>query len=98
MEKYAHDIIVRPIVSERSMDALQEKKYTFEVRRDANKSEIKKAVEEVFGVKVLKVYTMNMQGKKKRTGVHLGRRNHWKKAIVKLTNDSKTIEYFEGLV
>ncbi len=97
MERTSHDIIIRPIISERSMDQIEEKKYTFEVRRDSNKSEIKKAVEEVFGVKVEKVYTMNMKGKTKRLGVHLGRRNHWKKAIVKLTQESKTIEFFDGL-
>jgi large subunit ribosomal protein L23 len=98
MEKSYHDIIVRPIISERSMEDLQNKKYTFEVRRDCNKTEIKKAIENVFGVKVDKVNTMNMQGKTKRMGVHLGRRPHWKKAIVKLTEDSKPIEFFEGLL
>jgi len=97
MQKNSYDIIVRPIISEQSMDNLAEKKYTFEVMKTANKVEIKKAVEEVFGVKVEKVYTMNMKGKVKRVGVHIGARKDWKKAIVKLTDDSKTIEFFESL-
>ena len=97
MQKNSYDIIVRPIISEQSMDNLAEKKYTFEVMKSANKVEIKKAVEEVFGVKVEKVYTMNMKGKVKRVGVHIGARKDWKKAIVKLTADSKTIEFFESL-
>lgn len=93
----AHDIIVRPIISEQSMEQMADRKYTFEVKKSANKIEIKKAVEEVFGVKVLSVTTLNMLGKKKRMGRFEGRRNSWKKAIVKLTADSKTIEFFEGM-
>ena len=97
MERFAHDIIIRPIVTEKSMAQSAEKKYSFEVARGVNKIEIKKAVEQVFGVKVKKVNTMNMIGKQKRQGVHLGKRADWKKAIVTLTNDSKTIEFFEGM-
>ena len=96
MKLTAHDIIKRPIVTEQSMDQTVDKKYTFEVARGANKIEIKKAVEEVFGVKVQKVTTMNYIGKPKRMGVHSGKRADWKKAVVKLTEDSKTIELFES--
>ena len=94
---YAHDIIIRPIISEQSMDQLAEKKYTFEVKKSANNIEIKKAIEEIFGVKVESVNTLNMMGKMKRMGRYEGRRASWKKAIVKLTADSKTIEFFEGM-
>ncbi len=94
---YAHDIIIKPIISEQSMDLLADKKYTFCVKKTANKIEIKKAVEEIFGVKVESVNTMNMIGKVKRMGRYEGRRANWKKAIVKLTADSKTIEFFEGM-
>ena len=97
--KTAYDIIKRPIITEQSMESASFKKYTFEVAKDANKIEIAKAVEEIFGVKVEKVNTMNMEGKKKRLGAQpQGRRNNWKKAVVKLTEDSKTIEFFEGMV
>ncbi|MDO5718211.1 MAG: 50S ribosomal protein L23 [Tissierellia bacterium] len=92
-----HDIIIRPLITERSMDDMADGKYTFEVARNANKTEVKKAVESIFGVKVKKVNTMNMKGKMKRQGVHSGRRPNWKKAIVTLTEDSKTIEFFEGM-
>ena len=78
-------------------NATAEKKYTFKVDVNANKVEIKKAVEEIFGVKVEKVNTINVLGKFKRMGVHVGKRADWKKAIVKLTDDSKTIEFFEGM-
>ena len=95
----AYDIIKRPIITEQSMSETENKKYTFEVAKDSNKIEIAKAVEEIFGVKVEKVTTMNMDGKKKRLGAQpQGRRNNWKKAVVKLTADSKTIEFFEGMV
>ena len=95
----AQDIIVRPIITEKSMAGLGMKKYTFEVAKSANKIEIAKAVEEIFGVKVAKVNTLNMQGKEKRTGrFPAGRRPSWKKAMVTLTEDSKTIEFFEGMV
>ena len=92
-----HDIIIKPIVSEKSMDQLADRKYTFKVAMNANKIEIKKAVEEVFGVKVEKVTVINMKSKSKRVGYHFGETSEWKKAIVKLTEDSKTIEFFEGL-
>ena len=99
--KYAHDIIRRPIISERSMEVVFDregneiKKYTFEVPVNANKVEIKKAVEEVFGVKVAAVNTMRVMGKVKRMGRFEGRRASWKKAIVTLEKGSKTIEFFE---
>lgn len=92
-----YDVIIRPIVTERSMDAMEEGKYTFVVDRRANKAEIKKAVEGVFDVKVARVNTMNMRGKLKRQGATQGRRSAWKKAIIKLTEDSKPIEFFEGM-
>ena len=87
----AYDIIKRPIITEQSMADTEMKRYTFEVAKNANKIEIAKAVEEIFGVKVAKVNTLNMQGKMKRMGA-------WKKAMVTLTADSKTIEFFEGMV
>ena len=96
--KTAYDIIIKPIITEQSMEATEEKKYVFQVANDANKIEIKKAVEEIFGVKVEKVNTILMDGKEKRMGVLVGRRASWKKAMVKLTADSKTIEFFEGMV
>ena len=96
--KTAYDIIIKPVITEQSMEATEEKKYVFQVAIDANKIEIKKAVEEIFGVKVEKVNTIRMEGKEKRMGVHIGRRANWKKAMVKLTADSKTIEFFEGMV
>ncbi len=95
----AYDIIRKPIITEQSMEATAEKKYVFEVAVSANKTEIKKAIEEIFGVSVEKVNTIRMIGKKKRTGRYPeGRRANWKKAMVKLTADSKTIEFFEGMV
>ncbi|MGN1059810.1 MAG: 50S ribosomal protein L23 [Clostridia bacterium] len=94
---YAHDIIIKPIISEQSMDQIADKKYAFEVKKSANKIEIKKAVEEIFGVKVASVNTLNMMGKMKRMGRYEGRRPSWKKAVVKLTPDSKTIEFFDGM-
>ncbi|MCL2837495.1 MAG: 50S ribosomal protein L23 [Oscillospiraceae bacterium] len=94
--KTAYDIIRKPIITEQSMEGVQDKKYTFEVAVGANKIEIKKAIEEIFKVKVDKVTTMNMKGKPKRMGVHAGFRPDWKKAMVKLTPDSKSIELFEG--
>ena len=96
--KTAYDIILKPIITEQSMEATEDKKYVFQVANDANKIEIKKAVEEIFGVKVEKVNTIRMDGKEKRMGVHIGRRASWKKAMVKLSADSKTIEFFEGMV
>ncbi len=95
MNKY--DIIRKPIVTEKSMAEMENKKYTFEVDKNATKIEIKSAIEEIFGVKVQRVNTMNMQGKLKRQGAHIGRRPSWKKAIVKLTDDSEPIEFFESI-
>jgi len=95
----SYDIILRPIITEQSTEHVDIKKYVFEVAPDANKIEIKKAVEEIFGVEVLKVTTLNMKGKIKRTGRYPeGSRKDWKKAVVKLTDGSKTIEFFEGLM
>lgn len=92
-----HDIIIRPVITERSMDDMAYGKYTFVVDKKTNKSEVKKAVETIFGVTVEKVSTMNMLGKIKRQGANSGKRPDWKKAIVKLTEDSKKIEFFEGM-
>jgi len=92
-----YDVIIKPIVTETSMMGMEEKKYTFEVAKDANKTEIKLAIENIFGVDVEKVNTINVKGKKKRQGRYVGYRPNWKKAIVKLTNDSKAIEFFEGM-
>ena len=94
----AYDIILRPVITEQSMADVADKKYVFQVAIDANKTEIKKAIEEIFGVKVEKVNTIRMEGKLKRNGRFIGRRANWKKAMVKLTADSKTIEFFEGMV
>jgi len=96
--KSAYDIIIKPIITERSMESVSEKKYVFEVARDANKIEIKKAIETIFGVKVKDVNTINVSGKMKRQGVHIGRTAARKKAIITLTEDSKPIEIFEGMV
>jgi large subunit ribosomal protein L23 len=92
-----YDIIKKPIITEKSMDDIQERKYTFEVDIRANKTEIKKAIETIFGVKVEKVNTIKVIGKYKRMGMHVGKRPDRKKAIVKLTPDSKGIEFFEGM-
>ncbi len=94
---FAHDIVIKPIISEQSMDQIADRKYTFQVAKCANKIEIKKAIEEIFDVKVEKVTTANVLGKMKRMGRNEGRRASWKKAVVKLTADSKTIEFFEGM-
>ena len=77
----AYDIIIKPVVTESSMEAMEQKRYTFKVDPKANKSEIKKAIETIFGVKVKKVNTMNITGKKKRMGANVGKRSDWKKAI-----------------
>ena len=95
--KMVQDIIIKPIITEASMDRLADKKYTFKVAKNATKPEIAKAVEEMFGVKVAVVNTINMKKKPKRLGVHFGYTSEWKKAIVTLTADSKTIEFFDGL-
>ncbi len=95
----AYDIIIRPVITEQSMESVADKKYVFQVAINSNKTEIKAAIEEIFGVKVAKVNTIRMQGKMKRTGAYpAGRRAATKKAIVTLTADSKTIEFFEGMV
>ncbi|MBR4205470.1 MAG: 50S ribosomal protein L23 [Clostridia bacterium] len=96
--KFVQDIIIRPLITERSMDMLAQKKYSFEVAKDATKPEIAKAVETMFeGTKVKSVNTMNMKAKPKRLRYVEGKTASWKKAIVTLTEDSKTIEFFEGL-
>ena len=97
--KNVYDIIKRPVITEQSMENVADKKYVFEVDINSNKTEIKAAVEAVFGVKVAKINTVRMQGKVKRTGAYpAGRRPAYKKAVVTLTADSKTIELFEGMV
>ena len=93
--KTAQDIIIKPVITEKSMDGLQAGKYTFKVAKDATKPEIKKAIEKLFGVEVDKVTTMNVNGKMKRLGRYEGMTASWKKAIVTLTADSKSIEFFE---
>ena len=99
MATTAYDIIKRPIITEKSASLFEMKQYTFEVAKDANKIEIAKAIEEIFGVKVAKVNTINVSGKAKRMGAgRPGTTRSWKKAYVQLTEDSKTIEVFEGMV
>ena len=93
----AHDVIIRPLFSEKSVSAIKAKKYGFVVHPDADKTQIKNAVEEIFGVKVEKVTTINYQGKVKRQGKYEGRQSAWKKAYIQLTKDSKPIEFFESL-
>lgn len=93
----AEEVIVRPIITERSSDGLQEGKYTFEVNKKATKIEIAKAVEKLFGVKVLKVNTMTVRGKEKRVGAHRGMTSSWKKAIVTIdTNPSEKTYLAKG--
>ncbi|KGK89282.1 MULTISPECIES: 50S ribosomal protein L23 [Clostridium] len=92
-----YDIIRRPVITEKSMASMGEKQYTFIVDKHANKCQIKTAVEAVFGVKVEEVRTANILGKNKRVGVHFGKRPDYKKAVVKLAQDSKAIEFFEGM-
>lgn len=95
--KTAYDIILEPVISEQSMDVAQDKKYTFKVATDANKTQVKLAVEEIFGVEVARVNIMNYDGKVKRMGRTVGRIAAYKKAIVTLTPQSKDIEFFQGL-
>ncbi|MBS5986424.1 50S ribosomal protein L23 [Clostridium sp.] len=97
MKLTSHDIIRKPVITEKTMTAMAENKYTFIVHINSNKSQIKRAVEEVFGVKVANVQTIRTMGKTKRMGVHVGKRSDYKKAIVTLAADSKGIEFFEGL-
>ena len=98
MSKLAQDIILRPIITEESMDGTAMKKYTFEVAKDANKIEIKKAIEELFKVEVAKVNTLRVRGKMRRQGRFEGYTASWQKAVVTLTEDSKSIEFFDGMV
>ena len=95
--KTAYDIILEPVISEQSMDVAQDKKYTFKVATDANKTQVKLAVEEIFGVEVARVNIMNYDGKVKIMGRTVGRTAAYKKAIVTLTPQSKDIEFFQGL-
>ena len=90
-----YNVLIRPLITEKSMDDLVDNKYTFEVDRRATKPQIKRAVEEIFDVKVARVNTMNMQGKLKRQGMTQGRRKSWKKAIVTVAEG--TIDFFEGM-
>ena len=95
--KTPYDVIIKPVISEKSMDDAQQKKYTFKVAVDANKTEVKHAVEEIFDVEVAKVNIMNVKGKKKRMGRFEGMTSASRKAIVTLTPDSKEIEFFQSL-
>ena len=96
--KSVYDIVIRPVITEQSMEDLDIKKFVFEVAKDATKIEIKKAVEEIFGVTVVKITTTTVHGKKRRTGRYPeGETKTWKKAVVKLSEDSKNIEIFEGM-
>ncbi|MDO4458960.1 MAG: 50S ribosomal protein L23 [Clostridia bacterium] len=94
----AQDIVIRPIITEKSMAGIQEKKYTFEVAPKATKIDVARAVEELFGVKVAKVNTLHVRGRMRRQGRFEGYTKSWKKAIVTLTAESKTIEFFESMV
>ena len=96
--KKAQDIILAPVITEKSMYGVAEKKYTFKVANDANKIEIAHAVEELFDVNVAKVNTVSVRGRFKRMGRNEGYRPDWKKAIVTLIENSKTIEFFEGMI
>lgn len=96
--KAAQDIVITPVITEKSMIDAKNKKYTFKVASDSNKVEIANAVEELFGVKVAKVNTVSVRGRNKRVGRYSGTTAAWKKAVVTLTEKSKTIEFFEGLM
>jgi len=95
--KTPYDVILKPVISERSMDEVQNRKYTFKVAKDANKTQVKLALEEIFEVEIEKVNIMNVKGKVKRMGRNVGRTADTKKAIVTLTKKSKEIEFFQGL-
>ena len=95
--RMVEDIIIKPIITEASMDMLESKKYVFKVQSNATKADIETAVEAMFKVKVASVNTINMKKKPKRMGVHAGYTSEWKKAIVTLTANSKTIEFFDGM-
>lgn len=94
----ANEIIIRPIITEKTMTGVQNKKYTFEVAKAATKIDVARAVEELFGVKVDSVNTLHVRGKMRRQGRFEGYTRSWKKAVVTLTADSKTIEFFESMV
>ncbi len=96
--KTAQDIIIAPVITEKSMSGIAAKKYTFKVSKDANKIEIADAVESIFKVKVAKVNTISVRGRSRRVGRYEGKTASWKKAVVTLTADSKTIEFFDGLM
>ena len=96
MRLTSHDIIRKPMITEKTMAAMTENKYTFIVHQSANKVQVKRAIEEIFNVKVEDVKTMRVEGKTKRVGVHIGKRADYKKAIVKLAEGS-SIEFFEGM-
>ena len=96
--KVAQDIIIAPLITEKSMSGIADKKYTFKVAKDANKYEIADAVEKLFKVDVDKVNTMNVRGRVRRMGRYVGTTASWKKAIVTLKADSKPIEFFDGLI
>lgn len=96
--KLAQEIILAPVITEESMSGTANKKYTFKVAKDATKVDIKKAVEKLFSVKVAKVNTLNVRGQFRRYGRFEGYRPSWKKAVVTLTEDSKTIEFFDGMM
>ena len=96
--KAAQDIIIAPVITEKSMSGIADKKYTFKVAKDANKIEIAAAVAELFKVKVAKVNTINVRGKERRMGRYSGYTASWKKAVVTLKPDSKPIEFFDGLI
>ena len=95
--KFAQDIVLAPIITEKSMLAVSDRKYTFKVAKGSGKIEIAKAVEELFGVVVIKVNTMNMRGRFRRQGRNEGYTSSWKKAVVTLAADSKGIEFFESM-
>lgn len=97
--KSPYDIILKPVITEKSMTGIQQKTYTFKVAKDANKIEVKNAVEQAFpGTKVEKVTMVNVSGKEKRMGANSGFTSKWKKAYVKLSEESKTIEFFDGMM
>ncbi|MBQ2285925.1 MAG: 50S ribosomal protein L23 [Acutalibacteraceae bacterium] len=96
--KAAQDIILAPVITEKSMSGIADKKYTFKVAKDANKIEIAEAVEKLFKVTVAKVNTLNVRGQERRMGRYAGRTSSWKKAVVTLKADSKPIEFFDGLI
>ena len=95
--KTGYDVIIRPIITENSMDMAADKKYVFKVAKDCNKTEVRKAIEEIFGVDVAKVNIMNVSGKRKRLGRTFGTTSSYKKAVVTLTPDSKEIELFQDM-